>query len=555
MTGRLALDLKMAMRSLTRSRFVSAMAITAIALGVAVTTAVFSIFNGVLLAPLPFPEPDRIVAVYDTQPACATCPASFPKYIDWRERNRVFSTIGGAMESSFVLTGRGDPVRVAAASTTASFSDVFGVAPQIGRWFNDDEDRAAGPKVVVLTHGFWVRQLGADPGIVGQKLVLDGNSYIVVGVMPERFAYRRAEIFVPLQRKLDPATRGNHFLVTFARLKPGVTLAQATGEMRALGRTLAEEFHTNHGVDVRSYKEAVVGGMRAPLTVLMGAVFLVLHDRVRERREPAAGLGAGAASRAGHPRRARRGSLGPGPAGDRGERRPRHRGRRHWRPARRVDRADVRRARRGTAAARRRYFARCARAGVQRGSHAPGRRTLRSVARRGRRVARAGRRDTGGGYADRQRHRPPFRQRPHRRRNCAGVRASRECRAAGEEPHDAAQPRRGRARRPHCRLRRRDSGREVQVGRADPGVLPRAVRPAPARGRRRVGRPDEPPSDVPLRLERRVLRSRAPPRGGRRMLRSSSTAGSTATTSRRWGCACWAAACSTHRTGTARAQC
>ena len=274
--GRLVLDMRIAVRSLTRNRFVSTLAIIAIALGIGVTTAVFSIFNGVLLEPLPFPEPDRIVAVYDTQPACSTCPASYPKYIDWRERNRVFSAIGGATEASFVLTGRGDPVRVSGASTTASFVDVFGVAPQIGRWYTADEDRPSGPKVAVLSHAFWVRQLGADPAVVGQKLVLDGDPYLVIGVMPASFTYRRAELFVPLQRKLDPTTRGNHFLPTFARLKPGVTVPQATAEMRALGRTLAQEFHTNHGIDVRAYKEAVVGGVRTPLTVLLGAVFLVL---------------------------------------------------------------------------------------------------------------------------------------------------------------------------------------------------------------------------------------------------------------------------------------
>src|SRR6476661_9138964 len=114
----------MAMRSLARSRFVSAMAVTAIALGVAVTTAVFSIFNGVLLAPLPFPNPDELVAVYGTQPACATCPASFPKYYDWKTRNTVFAAMGGATQASFVLTGTGAPEQVSGAASTASLNDV-----------------------------------------------------------------------------------------------------------------------------------------------------------------------------------------------------------------------------------------------------------------------------------------------------------------------------------------------------------------------------------------------------------------------------------------------
>src|SRR5689334_13660796 len=108
----LSLDLKAAARTVIRSRFVSILAVTAFALGIGVTAAVYSIFDGVLLAPLPFPRPDRLVMVYDTQPACPTCPASFPKYQEWRERNRVFAAIGGATGASFVLTGSGDPVRV-----------------------------------------------------------------------------------------------------------------------------------------------------------------------------------------------------------------------------------------------------------------------------------------------------------------------------------------------------------------------------------------------------------------------------------------------------------
>ena len=273
---RLLLDLKVAARTALRSRFVSLLAVIAFALGIGVTTAVFGIFNGVLLQPLPFPHPEQLVAVYDTQPACTTCPASFPKYIDWRERNQVFSAIGGASGQPFELTGQGDPARVSAATTTASLADVFGVKPQIGRWYSEDEDRPGGPKVVVFSHEFWSQRFGRDPGIVGRTIQLDGEPYEVLGVMPSAFSYRRADVFVPLQRKLDPATRGNHFLTTFARLKPGVTVDRAAAEMRTLGQTLAREFKHNHGIDVRSYTEVVVGATRTPLTILLGAVSFVL---------------------------------------------------------------------------------------------------------------------------------------------------------------------------------------------------------------------------------------------------------------------------------------
>jgi len=274
--SRLLLDIKVAARSVIRARLVSALAVLAFALGIGVTTAVFSIFNGVLLMPLPYSHPEQIVSVYDTQPACATCPASIPKYHDWKERNQVFSAIGGSVQNSDVMTGNGDPIRVSRVATTASFVDVFGVRPQIGRWYTEDEDRPGGPKVVVLAHDFWTERFGRDPAVVGRTVTFNGEPYEIIGVMPASFSHRRAKTFVPLQRKLDPATRGSHFLVTYARLKPGVTVERAATEMRALGQTLAKEFGTNHGIDVRSYTEAVVGGVRTPLRVLLGAVFLVL---------------------------------------------------------------------------------------------------------------------------------------------------------------------------------------------------------------------------------------------------------------------------------------
>src|SRR5262249_23259494 len=145
---RLLHDVKVAVRTAVRARFISALAVIAFALGIGATTAVFSIFNGVLLQPLPFPHPEDLVAVFDTQPACPTCPASFPKYHDWRERNQVFSAIGGSTFVTLVLTGNGDPARIIGAPTTASFVDVFGVQPQLGRWFTEEEDRPGGPKVV-----------------------------------------------------------------------------------------------------------------------------------------------------------------------------------------------------------------------------------------------------------------------------------------------------------------------------------------------------------------------------------------------------------------------
>ena len=269
-------DFRHALRACLRAPLVSTLAVIAFALGIGVTTGVFSIFYNVLLKPLPYPRADELVAVYDTQPACATCPASFPKYTDWKTRNQVFSAMGGSTPASFVLSGRGDSVQVAAMQATASLMDVFGVQPFVGRWFTEAEDQPNGRKVVVLSNGFWTRQFARAGNIVGQTIALNGIPYEVIGIMPEGFSHRNAELFVPLARALDPATRTGHFLQTYARLKTGVPIDRAVTEMRALGESLAREFGGNHGIDVRSYREVVVGTVRPQLRMLLGAVFAVL---------------------------------------------------------------------------------------------------------------------------------------------------------------------------------------------------------------------------------------------------------------------------------------
>ena len=274
--GRLAREIRYAIRTAVRTKSVSVLAIAAFALGIGVTSAVFSIFNGVLLAPLPFPDPDQLVAVYGTQPACSTCPASYPKYIDWKTRNKVFSAMGGSTQAPFVMTGQGSAEQVNGVAATASLNDVFRVPTQLGRWFTAGEDQFGGPKVVVLGWKFWQHRFSGNPAVIGQTLIFDGEPYEIIGVMPQAFTHRSGDVYVPLQRKFDPATRGNHFLATYARLAPGVPLDRAIREMRALGDVLAREYGYNHGIDVRAYKEVVVGAVRGPLQVLLGAVLFVL---------------------------------------------------------------------------------------------------------------------------------------------------------------------------------------------------------------------------------------------------------------------------------------
>ena len=211
-------DLRLAWRSVTRLRTVNAFAVLAFALGIGITTAVFSLFYGVLLKPLPFPDPDQLVIVYDTQPACTTCPASFEKHHDWKSRSTSFAAMGGSFSPLVVVTGAGDPERVQAAGATASLMEVFRVNAAFGRWFSASEDQPGGPKVVVLTDGYWKRRLGGDPGALGRKITIDGDPHEIIGVMPPGFVHRRGELFIPLQRKFDPAQRGSHFLATYGRM-------------------------------------------------------------------------------------------------------------------------------------------------------------------------------------------------------------------------------------------------------------------------------------------------------------------------------------------------
>ncbi len=274
--SRLMNDLRAAWRVIRRGRATSLFAILAFALGTGITTAVFSLFYGVLLKPLPYPNPDELVAVYDTQPACKTCPASFEKYTEWKTRNQVFQAIGGSWAPLVVITGQGEPERIQAARATATLLDVFQVRPALGRWFTDAEDQANGPKVVVLSEGYWRRRFNADASAIGRTLTIDDDSYQIIGVMPASFQHRRAEIFMPVQRAYTAGNRGTHFLAAYARLRPGVTPQQAQTSMVALGGALAREFGHNHGIDVEPYYQTLVGNVALPLRVLMGAVCLVL---------------------------------------------------------------------------------------------------------------------------------------------------------------------------------------------------------------------------------------------------------------------------------------
>ena len=250
-------------RALSRRPLQTAVVVLTLALGIGAATSVFSIMNGVLFQALPFKDPGALVRVYDTQPACATCPASVAKLDDWKRRNRVFAAIGGVTVTPRTLTGLGDARRIRVARTTASMADVLGVPPLIGRWFTEAEDQPGGPALVLLSFETWTTALNRDPGVVGRKLLLDGLPHEVVGVMPATFTLQRADVYVPLQEAVDPAKRGNHFIPAYARLKAGVGIEEATRDMRSLGETLAREFGPQPR-DRRAVAAGINGGGGAP---------------------------------------------------------------------------------------------------------------------------------------------------------------------------------------------------------------------------------------------------------------------------------------------------
>jgi len=269
-------DLRFALRLFARNPGFALLAVVALALGIGANTAVFSVVDAVLIKPLPFPNPDALVFVYDTQPFCATCPASYPKYVDWRDQNAVFDAVGGYSPGSSVMTGKGTPERIRTARVTATLFRVFQVPPIAGRWIADDEDKPDATPVALLSYGFWLERFGRDPNVVGQTIQLDGITRTIVGVMPPEFTVGRAQVWTPLAIALDPKTRGSHFLPVVARLKRGVSVAAAQREMVALGARLAKEYSTNHGVDVASYRNASVGDTGRSLLVLLGSVAFVL---------------------------------------------------------------------------------------------------------------------------------------------------------------------------------------------------------------------------------------------------------------------------------------
>jgi len=259
---------------------VTVIVVVVLALGVGANTAIFSVVNAVLLRPLPYADPDRLVRLSEDSPQVPQMSISYPNFLDWREQNKVFTGIAAMQFRSLNLTGADEPERLAGRAVSAEFFDVLGVKPAAGRSFLPEEDRPGASRVCILSHGLWQRRFGSDPSPVGKQLRLGGESYTVIGVLPASYRFGTpTDIFVPIGlRAGEMMERGSHpGIYAVARLKPGVSVERARTELVSL----AERISTQYGMKGNSatltpLREALVGDIRTSLLVLLGAVGFVL---------------------------------------------------------------------------------------------------------------------------------------------------------------------------------------------------------------------------------------------------------------------------------------
>ncbi|MPY87682.1 MAG: FtsX-like permease family protein [Luteitalea sp.] len=275
-------DLRLAVRLLLKHRGYTAVATLTLALAVGGTTAIFSVIYGVMLRPLPYAEPERLVVLRDAwMPRFPEFSVAPGRFVEWQRRTRAFESIA-AMQNGFVsLTGRGEPERLRVAGVSKELFGTLGVRPSLGRTFTAEEDRSDGPAVAILSYSLWQSRFAGDPAILGTTVALDDRPTTIVGIMPPSFGFpsRETQLWRPLA--LSPEARqvyGGHYLGAVARLKPDVTLDRAREDMDRISRELETVDEANEGwtVVVSGMHEYMVRGVRTALYVLAGAVGFVL---------------------------------------------------------------------------------------------------------------------------------------------------------------------------------------------------------------------------------------------------------------------------------------
>ena len=282
--GSIRQDLTYASRTLWRSPAFTIVAILTLAIGIGANTAIFSFVDAVLLKPLPYANADRIVRVLEKPPGepDARNGISTLNFLDWQRQNTVFEYMAARTGGSVTLTGIANPIQFRGARMSARGFDIFGVRAVLGRTFAPDEDQPGKNRVAVLSNSLWRSQFGADRGIIGRAVQLDGEPHIIIGVLPEGGVFDRsfAQIYLPLAFEPQNMTRNFHWFGAMALLKPGVTIEKARAEMDAIGARIAREYPDSNkgwGVAIDPFAETIVGTqLRRSLYVLLSAVGLVL---------------------------------------------------------------------------------------------------------------------------------------------------------------------------------------------------------------------------------------------------------------------------------------